>query len=116
MFADSQASLAARRELRRQEKATRKTERAAKKLRKKQAKQNKKQHKKLSKPEKSANLDSDLLSSASPFGGERAASARHLAANEPADLGNSRSQLTGHGRHVRNDGEDGFISTDPVSL
>lgn len=116
VFSDYQADLAAHQELRRQEKATRKAERAAKKLRKKQAKQNKKQHKKLSKQEKSANLDSDLLSSASPFGGERAASARHLAASEPADLGNSRSQLTGHGRHVRNDGEDGFISTDPVSL
>ena len=51
VFADSEASLVARRELRQQEKATRKTERAAKKLRKKQAKQAKKQHKRLCKPE-----------------------------------------------------------------
>lgn len=50
-------------------------------------------------------------------GGKRVSDPRHLGEQEPAELGNSRATRNRRGRHVRNeDGDDGFISTDPVSL
>lgn len=131
VFAEYQEQRAAEKERIRQEKAARRQEKAEEKLRKKLAKRTKKQHKKIAK-------EQDARSKAQKLAEEKAQQAqreednktgqehqgliadsdpRHLGSEEPADLGNSRAARSRRGRHVRGeDGDDGFISTDPVSL
>lgn len=131
VFAEYQEQRAAEKQRLRQEKATRRQEKAEEKLRKKLAKRTKKQHKKIAKQQ-------DARSKAQKLAEEKAQQAqreednktgqdhqgliadsdpRHLGSEEPADLGNSRAARSRRGRHVRGeDGDDGFISTDPVSL
>lgn len=131
VFAEYQEQRAAEKERIRQEKAARRQEKAEEKLRKKLAKRTKKQRKKIAKQQ-------DARSKAQQLAEEKAEQAqreehessgqerqgltagsdpRHLGSEEPADLGNSRAGRNRRGRHVRGeDGDDGFISTDPVSL
>lgn len=131
VYAASQEQRAAEKERLRQEKAARRQEREEEKLRKKLAKRTKKQRKKLAKQQKlqseaqkaaeakakKAQGKEGQKTSAANQVKERTGNARHLGGEEPADLGNSRQALNRRGRHVReDDGEDGFISTDPVSL
>ena len=131
VYAAWQEQHAAEKERRRQEKAARRQEREEEKLRKKLAKRTKKQRKKLAKKQeaqseaqklaeakaKKAQRQDDDPTNLGREGGKRVADPRHLGEQEPADLGNSRATRVRRGRHVRNeDGDDDFISTDPVSL
>lgn len=130
VYAAWQEQHAAEKERRRQEKAARRQEREEEKLRKKLAKRTKKQLKKVAKQQaaqseaqklaeaKAKNLrQDDDTTNLEREGGKRVSDPRHLREQEPAELGNSRATRNRRGRHVRNeDGDDGFISTDPVSL
>lgn len=131
VFAASQEQRAAEKERLRQEKATRRQEKAEEKLRKKLAKRTKKQRKKIAKQQdarskaqklaeekaQQAQREEDEKTEKERQGVKTGSDPRHLGSEEPADLGNSRAARNRRGRHVRGeDGDDGFISTDPVSL
>lgn len=131
VFAASQEQRAAEKERLRQEKATRRQEKAEEKLRKKLAKRTKKQRKKLAKRQDARNnaqklaeekaqqaqREEDEKTEKERQGVKTGSDPRHLGSEEPTDLGNSRAARSRRGRHVRGeDGDDGFISTDPVSL
>lgn len=131
VFAASQEQRAAEKERIRQEKAARRQEKAEEKLRKKLAKRTKKQRKKIAKQQdarsKAQKLAEENAQQAQRVEDEKTekerqgvkagSDPRHLGSGEPVDLGNSRAARNRRGRHVRGeDGDDGFISTDPVSL
>ena len=131
VFAASQEQRAAEKERLRQEKATRRQKKAEEKLRKKLAKRTKKQRKKIAKRQdarskaqklaeenaQQVQREEDEKTEKERQGVKASSDPRHLGSEEPADLGNSRAARNRRGRHVRGeDGDDGFISTDPVSL
>lgn len=131
VYADWLEQHAAEKERLRQEKAARRQEREEEKLRKKLAKRTKKQRKKVAQQQaaqsKAQKLAETKVKKAQRQAGETTnlertgvklvSDPRHLGAEEPAELGNSRATRNRRGRHVRDeDGDDGFISTDPVSL
>ena len=131
VFAEYQEQQAAEKERLRQEKAARRQEKAEEKLRKKLAKRTKKQRKKIAKQQdarskaqklaeekaEQAQREEDESSGQERQGVKAGSDPRHLGSEEPADLGNSRATRNRRGRHVRGeDDDDGFISTDPVSL
>ena len=131
VFAEYQEQRAAEKERIRQEKAARRQEKAEEKLRKKLAKRTKKQRKKIAKQQdarskaqklaeekaEQAQREEDESSGQERQGVKAGSDPRHLGSEEPADLGNSRAARNRRGRHVRGeDDDDGFISTDPVSL
>lgn len=130
VFSAWQANHAAEKERLRQEKAARRQEREEEKLRKKLAKRTKKQRKKLAKKQEAQSqaqkaAEAKAKKAQRKEGQEtsevdqakRPVNARHLGGEEPADLSNSRAARSRRGRHVRGkDADEGFISTDPVSL